>query len=327
MLDPAEKKLVVILPALNEARTILDVISKIPRRINGFSSVEVVVINDGSTDDTAKLALASGAAVVTHQSTMGVGAAFHTGMREALQRGAAIIVNVDADGQFDPLDIPKLIAPICDGRAEFVTATRFSRHTPPPTMPPIKVWGNTMMTRIINFLTKKNFTDVSCGFRAYSRDAALHLTLFGHFTYTQETFIDLAFKNITMTEIPLVIRGEREYGRSRVASNLWRYGVKAATIIFRAARDFKPHNFFGIPGLLIFLSGVAGGIFLLQHYIRTGHTSPYNSLVQLSSVLIIVGFLLLFMSQLADMLHRNRMIAEEAVYLARKSAYKARPKA
>jgi len=321
MHNDTQKKIVILLPALNEEATIADVVERIPGQLPGFSQREVVVIDDGSTDSTAAKAESAGATVVRHATNMGVGAAFHTGIREALQRGADVIVNIDADGQFNPHDIPTLTAPVLSGKASFVTATRFAKPELLPEMPAMKIWGNRMMTRIINFIAKTSFTDVSCGFRAYSREAALRLTLFGHFTYTQETFIDLAFKNVSMMEIPLKIRGEREHGRSRVASNLWRYGLKAATIIFRAARDYKPHYFFGVPGLAIFSTGVAAGLFLVQHFLRTGQTSPFPSLIQLSSVLVIVGFLLLFLSLLADMLHRNRVIAEEAVYHARKSAY------
>ena len=319
--SPLTRKLVVMLPALNEEKTIADVLGRIPRQMEGFDEVELLVIDDGSSDATVKLAKDAGAKVVSHPENMGVGAAFHTGIRTALQAGATLIVNIDSDGQFNPLDIPELIAPILQGRAQFVTATRFADPALTPKMPAAKLWGNKTITRMINFLTKKHFTDTSCGFRAYSREAALRLTLFGHFTYTQESLIDLSFKHITMMEVPLKIRGEREHGKSRVASNLWRYGLKAATIMFRTARDYKPHYFFGVPGLLIFGAGVFAGLFLLQHYLATGQTSPYRSLVQLSSVLVIVGFLLLFISLLADMLHRNRVIAEEAVYHARKASY------
>jgi len=318
---PSTTKLVVMIPALDEEKTIGEVIKGVPHNIKGITSTEVIVIDDGSNDDTKAIAQHLGAHVVSHGRNRGVGAAFHTGIKTALQHGADIIVNIDADGQFNPQDIPVLIEPVCIGQADFVTATRFSDPKLMPDMPAIKIWGNKWMTRVINFITKKKFTDVSCGFRAYSREAALRLTLFGHFTYTQETFIDLAFKDVPMAEVPLKVRGEREHGHSRVASNLWRYGLKTATIIFRAARDYRPHYFFGVPGLVIFLSGVAAGLFLLQHFLRFGQTYPYRSLVQLSGVLIIVGFLMLFLSLLADMMHRNRIIAEEAVYHARKAAY------
>ena len=313
--------LAVIIPALNEEKTISSVITNIPTVINGIDKVQVIVIDDGSTDSTVKIARNHNALVISHESNLGVGAAFHTGLREALKSGADVIVNIDGDGQFDPRDINKLIQPIVHDRADFVTASRFANPELIPNMPKIKLIGNRLMTNLINFITKKKFTDVSCGFRAYSREAALRLTLFGRFTYTQESFIDLAFKNVVMTEVPLKIRGTREFGESRVASNLWRYGLKTATIIFRAARDYRPHYFFGVPGLIIFSSGFLSGLFLLQHFIRTGQTSPYRSLVQLSGVLIIVGFLLLFLSLLADMLHRNRIIVEESVYHSRRASY------
>lgn len=314
-------KLIIIIPALNEEKTISSVIRAIPSSLAGINACEVVVIDDGSTDATARAAQAAGADVIHHAVPRGVGAAFHTGLREALRRGADIIVNIDADGQFDPTDIPKLIQPILDNKFDFVTTTRFATEALEPIMPPIKRWGNRWMTHLINFITKKNFTDVSCGFRAYSREAALRLTLFGHFTYTQETFIDLAFKNLRMTEVPLSVRGERAHGHSRVAANLWRYGLKSATIIFRAARDNGPHYFFGIPGLFIFMVGLACALFLLVHYIQTGQTYPYRSLVSISGVLVIVGFLLLFLSMIGDMLHRNRILIEEVLYHARAATY------
>jgi len=188
-------------------------------------------------------------------------------------------------------------------------------------MPYLKLLGNRWMTRIINFLTAKNLTDVSCGFRAYTREAALRLTLFGKFTYTQETFIDLSFKNISMAEVPLRIRGEREHGQSRIASNLFRYGLKSATIIFRAARDYQPVYFFGMPGVIMLFLGMAAGTFLLIHYVQTGQTYPFRSLVQLSGILIIIGFLMVFISLLADMQHRNRVLIDEALYYARKREF------
>jgi len=315
------EKLVVLIPALNEERTIAAVIKAIPSQINGVRAIECLVVDDGSRDKTGMKAELVGARVVAHERNMGVGAAFQTGIKEALKMGADVIVNIDGDGQFNPMDMAKLVEPIRKGEADFVTTTRFADPALVPKMPKLKRWGNCGMSLIISFLTHRKFTDVSCGYRAYSREAALRLTLFGKFTYTQETFIDLAFKNLRMMEVPLQVRGEREFGKSRVASNLWRYAIKSATIIFRAARDYRPQYFFGLPGLIIFLGGVASGIFLLVHWLNTGQTYPYRSLVQVSGVMIIVGFLLLFLSMLADMLYRNRMVAEEAVYHARKAAY------
>ncbi len=316
------KTLAVVIPALNEAKTIGSVIDRIPRDIVGISDIKVVVVNDGSTDETPSIATQAGATVISHTRPMGVGYAFQQGLQKALELGADYIVNIDADGQFNPEDIPLLLSPIMNGDAQFATATRFAREEFMPTMPGIKLWGNKWMVRIINTITSKNFTDVSCGFRAYTREAALRLTLFGRFTYTQESFIDLAFKGISMTEVPLRVRGEREHGKSRVASNLWRYGIKSATIIFRAARDYKPFYFIGMPGIVLLVLGVLAGLFILWHFIATGQTSPYRSLVTASGVCMIIGFLLIFISFLADMTHRNRVLIEEALYLTRKNAYK-----
>lgn len=313
--------LCVIMPALNEAKTIEDVIQNIPTSILGVEKINVVVVDDGSTDDTAQRARAAGADVIRFTHNRGLGIAFKTGVHAALRRGADIIVNIDSDGQFDPKDIPTLLEPIFSGEAQFVTATRFAKKEFLPDMPALKRWGNHWMTWLINFITKKEFTDVSCGFRAYTRHTALLLTLFGRFTYTQESFIDLAYKDVTMAEVPLKVRGERAHGRSRLASNLWRYGLKSATIIFRAARDYQPFYFFGVPGLILFLCGLASGIFLLVHFLQTGQTYPYRSLVQVSGIFIIVGFLMFFISMLADMQFRNRVLLEELLYQSRKKIF------
>ncbi|HSX24432.1 MAG TPA: glycosyltransferase family 2 protein [Candidatus Andersenbacteria bacterium] len=315
------KMLAVIIPALNEEKTIGSVIDRIPQSFPGIAEVSIIVVNDGSTDSTETIAQQKGSIVISHAISTGVGYAFQAGIKKALEIGADYIVNIDADGQFNPEDIPTLLAPILSGKVEFVTATRFAKAEYMPQMPAIKIWGNKWMVRIINTITAKNFTDVSCGFRAYSREAALRLTLFGRFTYTQESFIDLAFKGVPMAEVPLKVRGEREFGTSRVASNLWRYAIKSATIIFHAARDYKPFYFIGAPGIVMLLIGVCSGIFILWHFIATGQTSPYRSLVTASGIFMIIGFLLIFISFIADMTHRNRVLIEETLYLARKNTY------
>ncbi|MCH8852935.1 MAG: glycosyltransferase family 2 protein, partial [Planctomycetes bacterium] len=183
----------IIIPALNEQATIADVVQRVPREIDGITGIEIVVIDDGSTDRTVELAREAGAEVVSHASTRGVGAAFATGVRTALEREAEIVVNMDGDGQFDPADIPKLLEPILFAGADFVSCTRFANPEFLPEMPRIKKWGNAVMTRLINRLAwKSNFTDVSCGFRAYTRDTLLRLNLMADFPSTQETFLNLA---------------------------------------------------------------------------------------------------------------------------------------
>lgn len=316
-------KLVVIIPALNEEKTIGAVLSEIPSRIEGITEIEILVVDDGSTDSTRSIAEGSGATVISHRRRQGVGAAFHTGIRGALLRGADVIVNVDADGQFNPEDMRGLIAPVLDGRAGFVTGSRFAKRAWRPDMPNIKAWGNRWVTRLVNTITGQTFTDVSCGFRAYSRDAALRMSLFGRFTYTQEAFIDLAFKNVEILEIPIqLVEGQRKHGRSRVYLNPWHYAMKSATIMFRTARDYLPFYFIGLPGLIILGAGILCALFVLIHFLQTGQTHPYRSLVPISGAVVVVGVVFLLVSFLADMLHRNRMLLEEQLYHLRQDAYR-----
>ena len=167
------RSLTIIIPALNEEATIADVVQRVPREIEGIASIEIVVIDDGSTDRTVQLAQQAGAEVVSHVGNRGVGAAFATGVRTALEHEAEIVVSMDGDGQFDPADITRLLEPILFAGADFVSCTRFGNPEFVPEMPRIKKWGNAVMTRLINRLAwGSNFTDVSCGFQAYTRDIA-----------------------------------------------------------------------------------------------------------------------------------------------------------
>jgi len=237
--------LIVALPALNESPTIADVIGRIPRDYAGITKTTIIVIDDGSTDNTAAIARSCGAIVISHPHNKGVGAAFHTAVRESICLNADLLVNIDADGQFNPSDIDTLIKPIVDGEADFVTASRFKDSSIKPEMPWVKYMGNKFMSCLISKLTKRNFYDVSCGFRAYSKETLYRINLFGKFTYTQETFLDLVFKDVRILEIPIPVLGVRKYGKSRVASNLFRYGMNSLRIILHTFIDYKPLSIFG----------------------------------------------------------------------------------
>ena len=315
-------KLVVTIPALNEENTIAQVVAGVPRKIPGVSEVEVIVVNDGSDDKTAERAAEAGAIVVTLHNRPGLGKVFGTGLERAMRRGADIIVNIDGDGQFDPADIAKLVHPILEGDADFVTCSRFADPDLWPEMPKVKFWGNRAVTNIINWVCGgTEFTDVSCGFRAFNREAAYRLTLFGRFTYTQETFIDLFAKGLRMQEVPLRVRGVREHGNSRVASSIFKYAFNSLPIILRAMRDIQPLKFFGGIALLLFIPGVLMGGFVSGYYLIEGRTSPYTSLITMSGVLIVLSFMLGMLALLADMLGRHRKISEELLYLARRKVY------
>jgi pilus assembly protein TadC len=185
-------------------------------------------------------------------------------------------------------------------------------------MPRLKLWGNRMMCRLINLIIwRGKFTDVSCGFRAYSRETALRLNLFGRFTYTQESFIDLASKGILMSEIPLVVRGTREFGKSKVASNLFWYTLRTVPIMARAVRDLRPLTFFGTIGLIFLLIGSLMFGFLGVWYLIHEHTSPWTSLIPLGSGSMVIGLLIAFIALIADQIGRGRRIDEQLLYYAR----------
>lgn len=301
-----DKSVCVIIPAYNEERSIGSVLSSIPSYVD-----RIIVIDDGSIDQTAKIAKEAGAVVVSHAGNKGLGIAFKTGIQEALRTQSDIIVNIDADGQFNPSDIDKIIKPIVDGNAGFVTASRFVNPGFYPEMPKIKFYGNLLMSKIISNIIGRKFHDVSCGFRAYSRDTACRLNLFGKYTYTQEAFIDLAFKDTIMVEVPVVVRGVREYGQSKVASNLFRYGYNCIKIILRIFRDYRALRVFGILSLITFLIGLGFATFFIGYFLTYGAFDRHKWSAFVAAFFIFLALSLFIIGFVADMISRIRYTLEE----------------
>lgn len=319
--DQKPVKLAITIPAYNEEETIGKVIRAIPLEIKRIDEIEIIVINDGSKDRTAEAAMEAGATrIISHLSNRGVGAAFSSGLSTALETGADIIVNIDADGQFDPKDIPKLIEPILNREAEFVTASRFLDKSLEPDMPFIKRVGNGLFVWTINKITAQKFTDTQCGFRAFSRKAALKLNLFGKFTYTQEVFLDLVNKDIVIKEVPIKVIYPKDR-RSRVVKNPIIYGLKALAIIIRTVRDSAPLFFFGSVSMVFLLSGFISGLWLFVRWLMTGEVTPYRSFVTVIAVLLITGLILGVLALMADMFTRQRKIQEEILFYNKLQVY------
>lgn len=318
-------KLVILIPSYNEEETIEKVISKIPKSISGTDEIVTLVIDDGSQDETAQIAKKAGAMVVSHTQNRGVGIAFQTGLTTALEMGADVMVNIDADGQFSPSEIPLLIEPILSGEADFVSGDRFTDKnanlTKPENMSTIKYWGNLWMAHLINLLSQTDYNDVSCGFRAYSREAMLWLNLSGKFTYTQESFLDFAFKGLRIKTLPVSVKYYKNR-QSKVAGNLWSYMIKTMKIIIRAYRDYSPIRFFGWLGAVPFLIGLGCGIFMLVHFIRTTDFSPYKFIGFAGIYLGSLAILLWIVGLLADMFMRIRANQEQLLYYEKKRRYK-----
>lgn len=307
-----------MMPALNEEASIGAVLARIPRRIDGVDAVDVLVVDDGSTDGTAEIARRAGASVISHGRNLGVGSALQTGLAEAIRRGVVAAVNIDSDGQFSPEDIPKLVAPVLADQADFVTASRFKDASLVPEMPWLKLWGNRGMSLLVSRLVGQRFADVSCGFRAYGREALLHLVLLGQFTYTQESFLVLSRHGLRMQEMPMTVRGVREHGQSRIASNLWRYAWRTSGIMFSFLRDYSPGLLFNNAAGGLFAGSVAVGAFFIGHRLVAGQFSPHIWAGFVSAFLFGLALGLFALGQVAEMVARLRSVQERQLYLVRR---------
>lgn len=308
------------MPALNEEADIQRVIAGLPHSMDRIDVLQFLVIDDGSIDGTAELASASGAQVVSHGKNRGVGAAFHSAVQFALENEADILVGIDADGQFDPAEIPALIQPILEGRADMVVGNRFIAGIPAD-MSRLKYWGNQQVSQLINTITGQTFQDVSCGFRAYNREALLRLNIFGEFTYTHETILSLMYQGLRVTEHPIKVKYFPDR-KSRVAGSILHYTIQTSKIILRVLLDYRPIRVFGSFGSVCVVIGIGFELFLIVHYILTGSFTPYKSTGFIGLGFIIFGLLTLIISLIADMLNRLRINQDKLLYELKRIRYK-----
>ena len=249
---------------------------------------------------------------------------FHRALELVVDEAADILVFIDGDGQFNAGDIPKIVRPIIEGRADCVTASRYHPDSPPHRQAVGRRVGNLIMSRLVSALVRRRVYDAACGFRAYSATTALKLNLTGRFTYTQETLLDIAFMGGRIVEVPIRVRGTRKHGRSRVAHSLLGYGWRALMIILRAYRDYKPLRFFGSLALIQFVVATCLGGFFLLHFLKMGKFSPHLWAGLTAGFLFIMGALTSLTGVLADMLDRIRLSQEEVLYYAKLRLYAAR---
>ena len=313
----AQMNLLIVLPCLNEAKTIADIIDAMPSTIKGIRQISTLVVDDGSTDNSADVAREHGALVLSHGYVRGVGCAFKTAINYAISNHFDIMVNIDSDGQFSPIDIPLLVEPILNNEADFVTASRFKDSKMLPNIPLIKLWGNRFIARLVSHLARRKFYDVSCGFRAYSRETLLRLNLHGRFTYTQETFLDLSFKGLRITEIPIKVQ-YFDKRKSRVAGNIFKYALNSMIIIFRSFRDHHQMRFFWSISLFFLFLGTAFGSILVIHYVQTNQFSGQIWAGYVSGFMYMVSISFLILGIAMDMLVRLKAELNEVLYLLKK---------
>ena len=301
-------KLIVVSICKNEAKTVGQVLDGIPNTITGISRIEKWVIDDGSNDGTSEIAVKHGASIISDGVSKKLAFRFREAVELALSHGADIMVNIDGDMQFDPKDIPKLTKPIVDGKADFVAADRFTslfdgKQRKPENMPKGKYLGNRVGSKVVSKLSKHNFRDVTCGFRAYNRDALFALNTDGTYTYTQESFQVLAIKKLRIMSVPVEVRYFSER-KSRVVGNIFHFIAISAISILRSYRDFAPLRFFGWLGLIPFVFGVISLAVFLGHWFLTGSFSPYKFLGFVGVYLLTMGIIFWGLGLVADMLSR-----------------------
>jgi len=261
--------LVILIPAYNEEANIEKAVLSIPRKIMGIKKVQVLVVDDGSSDKTAELALNGGAdKVVSHKRNMGVGAAFMTGIRNTISMRADIVVTVDADIQFDSKQIPELIVPILNHQLDVVIGSRFLNGRP-KNMPRVKMFGNRVFSKIVSWLVGQRLNDTQTGFRAYSKEALLNVSIVNDFTYTQEVLIDLKFKGLRIGEIPIKVSYD-EKRKSRVVSNVFNYTTRVLSIIFRTLAYHRPIMAFGLFGAILVGGGIIAKVITIMNIFEGG---------------------------------------------------------
>jgi len=314
-------KLIINLPAFNEEEKISETIKRIPRSFAGIDEVLIQVVDDGSKDRTAQAAREAGADLVySHKINRGIGIAFRTAVEKSLENGADIMVNIDADGQFNPQDVSKIIQPILQNKADMTSADRFGGKKA-KNMPLAKYLLNRLAAWLIGWFMNYPIKDLTCGFRAYNRETMLRLNLPGAFTYTQEVIIDALGKNLKIQWVPAEVTYFQER-KSRVVNSLYNYINNSGKIILKTVRDVRPMKFFGIPALVLIIVSLAIFVCFLYFYFQEFKITPFRNYLLLSAVLFLVGIQFLVFAFIADMVKSNRKLTEDQMYLFKAEKYK-----
>lgn len=300
-----DMKLAIVSICKNEAATIKELMARMPKKIKGVTSIEIIVINDGSQDDTAKIAAQAGATVYGDNHSKGLAFRFREAVNIVLQKGVDVMVNIDGDLQFAPEDIPKLVEPIIKDEADFVAADRFTdpktgKRIRPANMPVAKYYGNKVGAWVVGKLSDEPFRDVTCGFRSYNQKALYALNINGTHTYTQESFQLLAARKMRIKALPVQVKYFKDR-KSRVVTSIPKYMVISVLNILRAFRDFAPLRFFMLVGLVPFVLGFICLVFLGAYWLNTHQFTPYKSVGFAGLYLVTLGIFFWALGLVADM--------------------------
>lgn len=325
-------RLIVNIPAYNEEKKISETIADVQKSFSSdfYSSGKgkvikeklIQVIDDGSTDKTREKALASKVDIlVSYKPNRKLAYSFKRAVESALENGVDFFVNIDADGQFNPEDIPKLLTPLLDGESDMVIANRFGKHEVKD-MPFIRNSLNRFAAKMVGFFLNCKTEDLTCGFRALNRETLLKLNLSNlNFTYTQETIIDAIGKNLKLKWVSVKVTyfSDRD---PKITKSIWKFVTNGFKIILKAVRDVRPMKFFGSPGILMIFVSLAVFVVFLYHYFQTFQITTYRNYIFLSFFLFIVGLQFFVFALIADMIKTNRKLTEDQMYFLKKEKYK-----
>jgi glycosyltransferase involved in cell wall biosynthesis len=288
--------IIITIPAYNESKTIGNVIENIKEVMQKYrKKYKILVVDDGSQDNTALIARKAGAVAYSHAKNYGLAEAFKTEIQKSLELGADVIVHIDADGQYLPRDIPKLLSEIDKGY-DFVLGSRFKGKI--EYMPIVKKLGNIAFSKVISQITKFNISDAQTGFRAFTKKVAEEINIGSNHTYTQEQIIRAIKQKFRVTEVPVYFA--KRNGKSKLIRNPFEYALKAWINIIRIYRDFEPLKFVGMVGGLIFGIGFLIGLYLVYLHFTEGIIGHFG-LMMMDILILSIGFQIIIFGLLADM--------------------------
>lgn len=300
-------KLIIQIPCLNEEGTLAITLADLPRQVAGFDTVEWLVIDDGSTDRTVEVAQENGVDhVVSLHHNQGLAKAFMAGIETALQLGADVIVNTDADNQYDASCIPDLVRPILEKKAQIVVGARPISEI--EHFSPIKKFLQKLGSLVVTLASGTTIPDAPSGFRAIHRDAAIQLNVFNRYTYTLETIIQAGRRNIPITSVPIRVNGDLR--PSRLVKSIPSYVRRSLITVVRIFVVYSPLRFFTVCAAIVATPGLIMIVRFLFNYLRGEGSGNIQSLV-LSSALLALAGILVMSGILAELIAVNRQILEE----------------
>ena len=310
-------KLIIQIPCLNEAETLEIALNDLPKHIDGIDEIEYLIINDGSVDNTVEVGRNWGVHyIVSFKRNKGLAKGFMAGIDACLKHGADIIVNTDADNQYCGEDIEKLVRPILDGKADIVIGERPIDET--EYFSPLKKKLQHFGSYIVRKASKTDIPDAPSGFRAFSREAAMHINVMNNYTYTLETIVQAGRSSWAITSVPVRTNGELR--KSRLFHSMGAYVKRSMITIIRAYMMYRPLTFFSVLGLIPFTGGFLIGLRFLIYWLKGSGSGHIQSLI-FASTLMLLGFMTFIVGLQADVIANNRKILEDIQYRIRKSEY------